>query len=263
MELERETGWQLHPIGGDTGQAYMGIKNEEKLFLKRNSSPFLAALSVEEITPRLIWTKRIGNGDVLTAQEWCNGRSLNNNEMSSPEVAKILSKIHHSQTLKRMLIRVGGKTLYPDALMQNYKEHLSEELQKHPLLSEAGRYLQETMVNLDEENMSVCHGDVYRKNWLLSENQKLYLVDWDSAILADPAFDLGMLLGRYVSEQEWENWILSYGEEWSSQLSERVKWYATITLLLDIKRCHKETRFHKMNHKLILLEKLLAKQYHQ
>lgn len=76
MDFEIDTGWKLLPVGGDTGQAYMGIRAEEKLFLKRNSSPFLAALSVEGITPRLVWTKRIGNGDVLTAQEWLNGRTL-------------------------------------------------------------------------------------------------------------------------------------------------------------------------------------------
>ena len=103
MELERETGWQLHPISGDTGQAYMGIRNEEKLFLKRNSSPFLAALSVEGITPRLIWTKRIGNGDVLTAQEWCNGRTLEKEEMNTPQVPQMLGRIHESEALKRML----------------------------------------------------------------------------------------------------------------------------------------------------------------
>ncbi|WP_028274924.1 phosphotransferase family protein [Atopococcus tabaci] len=258
MELERETGWQLHPIGGDTGQAYMGIKNEEKLFLKRNSSPFLAALSVEGITPRLMWTKRIGNGDVLTAQEWCNGRSLTSQEMASPNVAKMLSKIHHSQTLKRMLVRVGGKTFFPDELLRSYQENLNNQLQQHPLLEEAARYLEDSIFVVDEENMSVCHGDVYRKNWLLSDNQKLYLVDWDSAILADPALDLGMLLGRYVPKEEWGNWISSYGAEWTEQLSQRVKWYAVSTLLMDIKRCHQETRYHKMNHKLILLEKVLT-----
>jgi len=77
MDYKMDSGWRLYPIGGDTGQAYMGTRAEERVFLKRNSSPLLAALSVEGITPRLIWTKRVGNGDVLTAQEWLNGRELN------------------------------------------------------------------------------------------------------------------------------------------------------------------------------------------
>lgn len=260
MELERETGWQLHPIGGDTGQAYMGIKDEEKLFLKRNSSPFLAALSVEGITPRLIWTKRIGNGDVLTAQEWCNGRSLEDTEMSSPDVAKILSKIHRSGTLKRMLRRVGGRILLPEELLEQYQDNLSDELKKHPLLNETVSYLEETMPPVTEEEMSVCHGDIYKKNWLLSDNHTLYLVDWDSAILADPALDVGMLLGRYLPENEWDLWFDTYGINLTSPLRERVSWYAMATLLLDIKRSHIETRYHKMNHKISLLGNMLAKQ---
>lgn len=70
MNLNLENGWQILPIGGDTDTAYMGIKSDQKVFLKRNTSPFLAALSLEEIAPRLIWTKRISTGDTLTAQEW-------------------------------------------------------------------------------------------------------------------------------------------------------------------------------------------------
>ena len=57
MEFQFDQEWTLHPIEGDTGQAFMGIHKQEKIFLKRNSSPFLAALSMEGITPRLIWTK--------------------------------------------------------------------------------------------------------------------------------------------------------------------------------------------------------------
>lgn len=32
------------------------------------------------------------------------------------------------------------------------------------------------------------------KNWLLSDKEKLYLVDWESARIADPASDLSMLM---------------------------------------------------------------------
>ena len=35
MEIEKESGWNLHPIGGETGKAYMGVRNEEKVFLKK------------------------------------------------------------------------------------------------------------------------------------------------------------------------------------------------------------------------------------
>ena len=172
MDFEIDSGWKLHPVGGDTGQAYMGTRAEEKLFLKRNSSPFLAALSVEGITPRLMWTKRIGNGDVLTAQEWLNGRALTKTEMSTPEVAKLISRIHNSATLRRMLARVGGEIVTPDQLIQKYEENLPLDLYNHPLLSRIIKKLKAEVELMNIVETQVCHGDIYRKNWLLSDENR-------------------------------------------------------------------------------------------
>ena len=40
----------------------MAEQDGQKLFLKRNSNPFIAALSAEGIVPKLVWTKRIETG---------------------------------------------------------------------------------------------------------------------------------------------------------------------------------------------------------
>ena|SRR5699024_7556200 len=262
MELERETGWQLHPISGDTGQAYMGIRNEEKLFLKRNSSPFLAALSVEGITPRLVWTKRIGNGDVLTAQEWCNGRTLYKEEMASPRVAQLLGKIHSSDTLKRMLKRVGGILFYPEDFLSQYMTDLPYDLLQHDLLYRALETLKQAAPSVNETELTVCHGDVYRKNWLLSETNHLYVVDWDSAMIADPAYDLGMMLSKYVDEADWGNWLAWYGNKTNKEFEKRIKWYAIMIDLQYIKQLHSEGRYHRMNTMILQLERRLGNWYH-
>lgn len=254
MELERESGWKLHPIGGNTGQAYMGIKDEEKLFLKRNSSPFLAALSLEGISPRLIWTKRIGNGDVLTAQEWCNGRTLEKEEMKWSRVAQILHKVHQSNSLSRMLKRVGGSSVAPNDLLMNYTIHLSSDLAQHPQLQEAVDSLTAVSEELDKEAYkTVCHGDISRKNWLISEENELYLVDWDSAVLADPAYDIGQLFGRYMKASASNEWLEEYSEECTPHFKKRVVWYTIMTLLLDIKEQHRKRKLHKMNESILTL----------
>ncbi len=49
MEFELDAGWSLQPAGGSTGSAFLGVYANQKYFLKRNASPFLAALSVEHI----------------------------------------------------------------------------------------------------------------------------------------------------------------------------------------------------------------------
>ncbi|EDL62545.1 YtmP [Bacillus sp. SG-1] len=92
MEHLFDKEWEIVPAGGATGEAFFARYQEQKLFLKRNSSPFLAVLSAEGIVPKLVWTKRIESGDVITAQHWLNGRELNPDEMEEERAAKLLKK---------------------------------------------------------------------------------------------------------------------------------------------------------------------------
>ncbi|MCC5889384.1 MAG: phosphotransferase family protein [Alkalibacterium sp.] len=259
MELERETGWELHPIGGDTGHAYMGTKNEERLFLKRNSSPFLAALSLEGISPKLVWTKRIGNGDVLTAQEWCSGRTLHRSEMSSVNVQRIIDKVHQSESLKRMLHRLGGKVFSPSDFYFECLYDMAPELAAHPLIQQAFSFLDRYMPeDAPLENKVVCHGDVSHKNFLLSNEEHLFLVDWDSALLADPFADLGQLLVRYFEVAEWDNWIHANYGTFSDSVHDKLFWYSVVNSVLDIKSNHKKQDFIRMNHNLLKLNGVLS-----
>ncbi|HAJ69888.1 MAG: phosphotransferase family protein [Alkalibacterium gilvum] len=258
MELERESGWQLHPIGGETGQAYMGTRDEERLFLKRNSSPFLAALSLEGISPKLVWTKRTGNGDVLTAQEWCNGRTLDKNEMYMTSVFNIIRRVHGSQSLKRMLLRLGGTILNPTDLYERSLIDLAPDLRNHPLINEALMYVKD---NLPEEENSeekvVCHGDISHKNLLLSNDNHLYLVDWDSVVISDSCFDVSQLMERYIDPLEWDSWLDTIEFSKNRESREKVYWYSMLNLLEDLKHHHKKQDYIRMNNELLKLQTIL------
>jgi len=258
MELERESGWQLHPIGGETGQAYMGTRNEERLFLKRNSSPFLAALSLEGISPKLVWTKRIGNGDVLTAQEWCSGRTLHKEEMHLTSVFNIIRKVHGSKSLKRMLMRLGGIVLNPSDLYNQSLIELAPDLRIHPLIKEATFYLNEHMPNETKtENKVVCHGDISHKNMLLSTDSHLYLVDWDSVVISDACYDISQLMERYIDPDDWNDWLESVDFSDDTYSKEKVYWYGLLNLINDLKHHHKKQDYIRMNNDLIKLNKVL------
>ena len=250
MNLNLENGWQILPIGGDTDTAYMGIKSDQKVFLKRNTSPFLAALSLEEIAPRLIWTKRISTGDTLTAQEWLNGRSLYRSEMGQKSVSDLLYKVHHTPVLKKMLIQVGGKVVTPIDLVRKYFEGLPDDLNQHPLLNKVANYLKANQPDLKSDFYEVCHGDLNHKNWLLSDKEKLYLVDWEAS-------DLSMLMCQYVPRKNWEQWLRQYGLEVNRDLWYRIYWYSLINLLLDVKYYHQRGRFTEMNQDILKISELI------
>ena len=53
---------------------------------------------------------------------------------------------------------------------------------------------------------TVVHGDVNHNNWLLSDRDELYLVDWEGAMIADPAIDIGICY-NYVPQSKWSKWF--------------------------------------------------------
>lgn len=190
----------------------------------------------------------------MTAQEWLNGRTLEGKEMSSSAVAQLLSRIHTSEPLRSMLSRVGGKEITPEILLQNYEKELPNDLQNHPLLNSIFTNLKIEAATMKSVTPKVCHGDIYQKNWLLSDQNRLYLVDWDSAMLADPAMDLSMLLFQYVQRENWIDWLEYYGVVATNELIERILWYASMNYLTQTKRHHHESRFYEMNKDILKLQ---------
>lgn len=260
MNLNLENGWQVLPIDGDTGTAYMGINKDERVFLKRNSSPFLAALSIEHIVPRLIWTRTMVSGDTLTAQEWMNGRCLAKDEMCSEDVTSLLYRVHHSELLKKMLLQIGGQIVTPYELLNRYFRGLDSDLRRHPLLKSVANQLRACQPKLERSNYEVCHGDLNHKNWLMSDSEKLYLVDWESAIIADPAMDISMLMCQYVPRNSWYQWLNQYAKgNLTEDLCERVEWYAKLYLLLNIKNSRMRGHFHEMNQDIVKLNEFSNK----
>ncbi len=252
------SGWNLEPVGGDTGQAYKGTKDQERVFLKRNSSPFLAALSAEGITPKLIWTKRVGNGDVITAQEWLTGRVLNSDEMSSTEVINILQQIHHSDTLYNMLTRIYGEEYTPERFLGEYFEDLQEVLRDNVFLNSVIDYLSENLPLVSNGDMTVCHGDLNRRNFFKEDNGRLYLVDWEMVRLAEPLSDLTMVMVQYIEPSQWDEWLKAYGVKSSKAIHHRVKWYALMNCLFLIKKHYCEDKHQEMNQKMTLAKYIFA-----
>lgn len=247
LEQFYQLGWTLDSAGGASGEAYMAEQDGQKLFLKRNSNPFIAALSAEGIVPKLVWTKRIETGEVVTAQHWKNGRELTFEEMNQTRVAKLLKKIHSSKTLLTMLKRMEMEPITPDILYQKINTSLSRQVLSHHVIRKALTYLEEHKPNLDPRFYTVVHGDVNHNNWLLSDHDELYLVDWEGAMLADPAIDIGMLLYNYVPQSEWSEWLEKYGAKESLDLSKRMKWYTVIQAIGLVEWNEEQKRYKDMN----------------
>ncbi|KMK77886.1 phosphotransferase family protein [Alkalihalobacillus pseudalcaliphilus] len=227
-------GWKVMPAGGITGEAYIAQQGDQKVFLKRNSSPFLAVLSAEGIVPKLLWTKRLENGDVVTAQRWVHGRELKSNEMNEKRVANLLAKIHGSSELLDMFKRIGNEPLTPEIIYENLNIQLQLFNIGDEPIRQGMQYLKEKLPSIHYDHHVVCHADINHNNWMLTEEEQLYLIDWDGAIVADPALDLGLLLYHYIDQSEWEKWLAQYGVQVGESLYERMQWYVVSQSIASI-----------------------------
>ncbi|PLS14892.1 phosphotransferase [Bacillus sp. M6-12] len=239
--------WEIVPAGGATGEAFIALNDEQKLFLKRNSSPFLAVLSAEGIVPKLVWTKRMENGDVITAQHWLNGRELSQREMNGAQVAKLLRKIHQSKPLLNMLERLGKFPLMPENILDHLEKTIDQETRSLSTIQMALEFLHRNVSEIDCDEKVVCHCDVNHNNWLISNTDELYLIDWDGPMIADPAIDLGMLLYSYVPKEDWQPWLKRYGVNLDDHLEQRMKWHMISQTILSIQWHKTKNRFQEMN----------------
>ncbi|MBB5355118.1 MULTISPECIES: phosphotransferase family protein [Anoxybacillus] len=242
--------WEISPAGGATGDAYIAEHDGKKLFLKRNSSPFLAVLSAEGIVPKLVWTKRMENGDVITAQQFLQARELKPHDMTSKQVAQLLRKIHRSKELLGMMERLGKKPLVPHRLLEEVKKNEHVELNAHATVRDAFAFLERHVDDVYCTDYVVCHCDMNHNNWLLTEDNQLYLIDWDSAMIADPAIDIGMLLYAYIPREQWVSWLEEYGMEFDEQLQLRMKWY-TVAQTIGLLAWHKDRNNEKEMQRLL------------
>ncbi|WP_062354886.1 phosphotransferase family protein [Bacillus kwashiorkori] len=247
MEHIFGNGWEITPAGGITGEAFYAQHENEKLFIKRNSSPFLAVLSAEGIVPKLVWTRRLENGDVVTAQKWIAGKRLEPSDMVGTNVVKLLKKIHYSKPLLSMLKRLGKYPVLPTSLVADLINKMDGELKQQSIISSTLNYLNNHLPNVHPNKLTVCHGDVNHNNWIITENNQLYLIDWEGALISDPALDLGPLLFWYVPENQWTSWLKMYGLKLDKELMQRLKWYVlyqtieTIILFKDRDNKEEET----------------------
>lgn len=250
-------GWQVIPAGGATGEAYYAQQGEEKLFLKRNSSPFLAVLSAEGIVPKLLWTRRLENGDVITAQRWVNGRELKSFEMKEELVAQLLRKIHSSKELLQMFKRIGNQPLTPRSIVDQLAVQVETMSMDTKLLQEAVFYLESQIHEVNPKQYVVCHCDINHNNWVLSEEGDLFLIDWDGAMVADPALDLGLLLYWYIPKNNWETWLSRYGITLSEDLCKKMRWYVISQTISSILWHKKRNEISEVNHWISYLTDLL------
>ncbi|MFE8963316.1 phosphotransferase [Streptomyces iakyrus] len=103
---------------------------------------------------------------------------------------------------------------------------------------ESFNLLRKHVLGLQERPFCLLHADLHRENFVLDPQQRLWVIDWELAMLGDPLYDLAthLYLMRYPADQE-----RRMVREWC-QVVEGVRrgsssgWDRDLPVLLDFKR---------------------------
>ena len=165
----------------------------------------------------------------------------------------MLQKIHQSDPLLSMLKRLGKSPLRPESILTQVNTGLTSELVQISTINQGPSFFKENFLLIKCDENVVCHCDVNHNNWLITDENQLFLIDWDGAVIGDPAIDLGMLLYSYVPREEWGQWLDRYGKKLDAGLEMRMKWHTISQALLSIQWHQSKSRVRERNE---LIEKL-------
>jgi spectinomycin phosphotransferase len=125
------------------------------------------------------------------------------------------------------------RTSYNDSIIMDFITAL--ELNQSTI-NEIIYYLESTVNEISCENICLCHGDIHAGNLLFGEND-LYIVDWDTLVLASKEKDLmyigGGIGNKWNTNDDIEYFYKGYGQEIEIDRN-LIKYYRCKRIIQDI-----------------------------
>jgi spectinomycin phosphotransferase len=137
----------------------------------------------------------------------------------------------HIETVKKYL-KNHKRRLSNDSVIMDFSTALETN---QSAINEIIHYLENT-VETSREKICLCHGDINAGNLLLSENN-LYIVDWDTLVLASKEKDLmyigGGIGNKWNNDVDVEYFYKGYGQEIEID-KKLIKYYRCKRIIQDI-----------------------------
>ena len=118
----------------------------------------------------------------------------------------------HIETVKKYL-KNHKSPLHNDSIIMDFSTALETN---QSAINEIICYLENTVNETSREKICLCHGDINAGNLLFSEND-LYIVDWDTLVLASKEKDLmyigGGIGNKWNNNDDIEYFYKGYGKE--------------------------------------------------
>jgi len=110
-----------------------------------------------------------------------------------------------------------------NALRQKWRSHKAQVPDVVEFVDNSLEYLTQQVNLFSTEGLVASHGDICNANWLFASDGKIYLVDFESMSIDDPALDLGALLWWYYPPELRRRFLEIAGYPYDHELKFRMQ----------------------------------------
>ncbi len=230
--VSRQNWELLLPASGRGHETYIARSAGETYFVKLGArAAHYQVLASLDLTPRVIEAGCLHDGTSILVQPYVDGRNPSWHDFRCylEKIAFVVKQTHHSLRLQAVL---------PEAASPDYQAlgmaALSRIQQKWELyrsqVPAVAEYVDERLAMLEREiqgfvgaGLAASHNDICNANWLITAEEKIYLVDLEAMSLDDPAHDLGALLWWYYPPELRRPFLAAAGYAYDEAFKRRMR----------------------------------------
>jgi thiamine kinase-like enzyme len=198
--------WSFSLPRGSGMESYLAKGNGQSYFVKVGVQvERYVAMAEIGLTPPVLLYGQLDNGLSVIAQSFIASRRPFRLDYCNQlmKVAGLIRKMHHHPRIKKVL-PVVSSNFYKDAglraldrLRQKWEHYKLQVPTVAEFVNNSFEYLAEQVNLFSGEGLAASHGDICNANWLFASDGKIYVLDFESMSMDDPALDMGALLWWY------------------------------------------------------------------
>lgn len=198
--------WTFSLPRGRGMETYFVQGNEQRYFVKVGAAleRYLAMAEIG-LAPPIVSCGQLESGRSILVQPLLAGRTPSRRDFQEhwERVAGLIRSMHTEENLRKIL-PPASSTLHKDAgrrawdsLCQRWEYHRSQVSKIAPFVDRSLQQLDAEMRQFSTGGLVASHNDICNANWLFTADGRIYVIDFESMSLDDPALDMGALLWWY------------------------------------------------------------------
>lgn len=197
----------IFPLPRGSGMETYFVRGNEREYFAKVGAHVERYLAIAEtgLTPPVLAFGQLENGLSIIVQPLVTGRKPSQRDYRDQlgKVAELIHRLHNHPQIKRVL-QAETSNLHKDAGLRAWN-HLRQKWERYKAqVPNVAEFVENSLEDLSQqvnlfstEGLVASHNDICNANWLFASDGNIYIVDFESMSMDDPALDMGALLWWY------------------------------------------------------------------